>query len=94
MFSQVLLFGLSLALKKKKQKTLVAGTPGFQDGVQVPAVSLLDSYIMRPLHFSWRVLKALGMVADITGTLPSLSVELLIINCIVFQVMPNSSYYL
>lgn len=41
LFSQVLLFGLFLALKKKKQKMLVVGTPGFQDGVQIPAASLL-----------------------------------------------------
>lgn len=29
------------SLKKKKQKMLVVGTPGFQDGVQIPAASLL-----------------------------------------------------
>lgn len=41
LFSQVLLFDLFLALKKK-QKMLVVGTPGFQDGVQVPVASLLE----------------------------------------------------
>lgn len=29
----------------------VVGTPGFQDGVQIPAVSLLDSY--KALAFPW-----------------------------------------
>lgn len=42
MFSQVLLFGLFLAFFKKKQKMLVVGTPGFQDGVQIPVASLLN----------------------------------------------------
>lgn len=30
----------------------VVGTPGFQDGVQIPAVSLLDSY-HKALAFPW-----------------------------------------
>lgn len=32
------------SFKKKKQKMLVVGTPGFQDRVQIPAASLLDFY--------------------------------------------------
>lgn len=42
-FSQVLLFTLLRCpnQKKKKQKALVVGTPGLQDGVQVPAMPLL-----------------------------------------------------
>lgn len=43
----------------------VVGTPGFQDGVQIPAVSLLDSY-HKALAFSWVGCKGQEMSADST----------------------------
>lgn len=52
----------------------VVGTPGFQDGVQIPAVSLLDSY--KALAFSWVGCKGQEMRADSTVDLCPASVEL------------------
>lgn len=50
----------------------VVGTPGFQDGVQIPAVSLLDSY-HKALAFSWVGCKGQEMAAgQHCGSLPSL----------------------
>lgn len=53
----------------------VVGTPGFQDGVQIPAVSLLDSY-HKALAFSWVGCKSQEMGADSTVALCPASVEL------------------
>lgn len=50
----------------------VVGTPGFQDGVQIPTVSLLDSYYHKALAFSWVGCKVQEMRADSTGSAQAL----------------------
>lgn len=82
MFSQVLLFGLSLALKKKSKRcwwlALLVSRTGFKSLRRL----CLSLKIRRPVFVLFcfvlfeGVQKGLNMGADITGTLPSLGVEL------------------